>query len=409
MKIWRQGSWILISTVITGIFNYVSSMFVGRVLGPVEYGIFASLNSFSLVLGVVAGIVQTVVTNYVARRRSEGSMAEIRALLVGLLRWLLLSGVAGAMILALASRPLASFLQIPSILPVLAISTFLIPTAVLPLVNGVLRGLQRFGALGGTQISVGMFRLAASVGLISLGLGATGAVAALPLASLAAIAVGMLFLRDVFHLRGTDSMSYREGLFEYSAYAALSLICFAVLTNIDVILVKSRFTPLEAGVYSSAATLGKITLWLPRAAVVLLLPKAAERDARGEPSMDLVRKSLLGVVLLCGAVTVVFFCFPSLIVETLFGEHYRSGASLLGLYGLSMTFGSLVNVWLVYYLALQDKYYAYILLGGTVLLLALLSMFCSTLISVVATLIGVGLFLYLGGEVLLAVRRRSHG
>jgi O-antigen/teichoic acid export membrane protein len=396
----RQGGWMLITTVIAGILYYLSNVFVGRMLGPADYSVFTSLLSLSMILTVVTGVVQTVVTNYVARLRGRGATAEVGALFVYLLKRLLPWGIGGALVLSLIARPLAAFLQIPSLAPVVVFSTFLIPTAVLPAVNGVQRGLQRFGALGWTQVSVAAFRLVAVVGLIILGLGATGAVAALPLSGLGAFALGMILLADVLRQRESRAAPRLDGLFAYSLNAILALACFAVLTNGDVILVKSRFTPTESGLYSAVATLGKTTLWLSSAVVMLLLPKVTEQHAHGQPTLSLVRKSLLAVGLLCGGVTSVFFLSPSFIVEAMFGRQYLNNASLLGWYGLAMTFYSLVNVWLVYYIAIQEKRYAYILSAGVVLLVISLTLWVFNLTQVVMVMVGVGGILCLGGEIL---------
>ena len=398
-----QGGWMLTATVVTGVLNYISNVFVGRMLGPADYGIFTSLVALSMILTVASGVVQTVVTNYVARLRAGAATAEVGTLLVYLLKRLLPCGIGGVLLFSLIAKPLAVFLQIPSLWPVIVIGTFLIPAAVLPAVNGVLRGLQRFGALGGMQISVAVFRLLAVVGLIGLGLGATGAVASLPLSSLSAFVLGMFFLGDVLRRRRMGTTLELSGLFEYSLHAALATICFAVLINSDVILVKSRFSPTEAGLYSAVVTLGRIAFWLSGAVVMLLLPKAAERHALGRSAVGLVRKSLLSVTLLCGGITVAFFLFPSLIMGAFFGEQYLVNASFLGLYGLAMTLYSLANVWLIYYLAVEEKRYAYVLLIGVVLLITLLTLSASDLTQVVVILVGVGIALCLGGELLLLV------
>lgn len=403
----QQGSWMLFATVIAGVLNYLCHMFVGRRLGPADYGIFAAMNSLSLSVVVVAGVIQTVVTNYVARLRSTEAVAEIGALLTYLLKRLLPWGIGSAVALSLLSWPLATFLQLPSVVPVVVMSLFLVPMAVLPAVNGVQRGLQRFGALGCTQISVAVFRLVVAVGLINLGLGASGAVSSFPISSTGAFVLGMLLLSDVLRQRGPAVSLKMERLAEYSFHAALAMICFTILTNIDVILVKSRFTPTESGLYSAVATLGKITLWLPGAVVMLLFPKAAEQHARGKSTVGLLRKSMLIVCLLCGATTTTFFVFSSLIMRVCFGVQYATNASLLGFYGLAMTIYSLVNVWLNYFLAMREKRYSYVLLFGAGLLLVSLALFGSTLSHIVTILIGDALMLCWGGELLLLLRRRS--
>jgi len=391
---------LLIATVVSGVLNYLSNVLGGRMLGPADYGTFTSLASISLILGVVAGVVQTVVTNYVARLRGMGTTADVGTLLVHLLKRLLPWGIGSALVFCLIAKPMTAFLQIPSLGPVIVISTFLIPAAVLPAINGVLRGLQRFRALGKTQVSTAVLRLVAMVGFIGLGLGTTGAVASLPVSSLGASILGIFFLSDVLRQQRKSAVPALSGLLKYSFNAALATICFAVLTNGDVIMVKARFSPTDAGLYSAIATLGKTAFWLSGAAVMLLLPKATQQHARGQPTADLVRKSLLIVGLLCGGVTAIFFLFPSLIVGTFFGEQYLANASLLGTYGLAMTCYSLVNVWMIYCLAVQDERYAYVLLLGVVLLAGAVTLMLSTLVQMVIVVAAIGAVLYLAGEVL---------
>ena len=55
-----------------------------------------------------------------------------------------------------------------------------------------------------------------------------------------------------------------------------------VLTNIDLILVKHFFTPIEAGYYSIAQMVGKIILILPIPIVTVMFPKLSSLDGREE-------------------------------------------------------------------------------------------------------------------------------
>lgn len=172
---------------------------------------------------------------------------------------------------------------------------------------------------------------------------------------------------------------------------------FAVLLNSDVVIVKNRFSPAEAGLYAAVATLGKTALWLPAAVTALLLPKVVDRHARKQPATGLVRQSLWVTGLLCGALNAAFFLFPEPIVRAFFGAGYLASARLLGPYGLAMTVYSLVNVWLFYYIAAQDRWYAWALMVGAAVQGALLFVLPHTLAAVVSLLLGTGCCLFLGG------------
>ena len=136
------------------------------------------------------------------------------------------------------------------------------------------------------------------------------------------------------------------------------------------------------------------------------MAKATEKHAKGWSTSASLRKTLLAVGLLCGTITAAFFVFPTFLVGTLFGEQYLAHASFLGFYSFAMMLFALVNVWLIYYLAVNDKRYTYVLLAGTTLLVALLILFSFNFSQVVIILLGVGIALYLAGELLFYVDKR---
>jgi len=398
----RQGVWMFAATVFSGGLSYLANAAVGRMLPPSDYSVYTAMLSLTLMLGAVTAVVQTVTTNYVARLRAANRMKDVGALLLYLLRRLLPWGALGMIFLWLLGRPLASVLRLPSPVPVWVMATVLVPTVVLPVLQGGLRGLQRFGAFGINAIGQAAVRLAIGVGLILAGWGPVGAVASLPLSQLGAVVLALVWLTGVLRSRNRAFRRDLSGILSYTASAALGLFAFTALTNMDVLIVKSRFAPEQAGLYSAIATIGKITLYLPLAASTLLLPKVAVLNTHHERTVHLLHRTLWVVGGLCGVVTLAFFLFPSSIVELLFGAGYLAWASLLGPYGLVMMLYSLCNVWLVYYLALEDRRYSYVLLCGAILQAVGLSTLPLSLPQMVNVLIGGGVVLNLLGAWLLA-------
>ena len=401
----RQGSWMLAATIIAGGLNYLANAAVGRLLGPADYGIYASMLSLTLVLGAVTAIIQTVTTNYVAQLRAAGRMEDVGAILSYLLRRLLPWGAFGVTLMWLLGHPLAGLLHLPSAVPVWVMGTVMLPIVASPILLGGMRGLERYGAFGSTLVGMALLRLGIGVGLILIGWGAVGAIASLPLSNLGAFALGLIWLVDVFRSRNHEFRPDRSNILSYALYVAVGLTAFTVVTNMDVVIVKSNFIPEEAGLYSAVATTGKIALYLPSAVATLLLPKVAIRNANGERTTLLLYKGLAVVGGLCGAVTLVFFLFASPVVQLLFGAPYLPQARLLGPYGLAMTLYALCNIWLAYYLALQERRYSYALLGVAIVQAVLLPVLSSNLFEVVAILIGGGMLLnLLGGWLLLSHR-----
>jgi O-antigen/teichoic acid export membrane protein len=389
----KEGLWMFAATFISGGLSYLANAAVGRLLGPTNYSVYTAMVSLILMLGAVTAVIQTVTTNYVARLRADEQMPDVGALLVYLLRQLLLWGLAAVVIVWALGRPLAALLHLPSTVPVWVVATALAPIAVLPVLQGGLRGLERFVPYGINMITLATLRLGTGIGLIVAGWDAVGAIASLPLAYLGTAVLALFWLAGTLRLRNHSFQPNLSSILGYASYTAASLFSFTALTNMDILFVKLGFAPDQAGLYSAIATIGKITLYLPFAATVLLLPRVAILNARRERTVQLLYRALLIMGLLCSMITLAFFLFPSLLVELMFGAEYLAWASLLGPYGLAMTLYSLCNLWLAYYLALEDKRYSSALLVGTVLQAVLFLTVTLSLRDMVTVLIVIGLAL----------------
>jgi len=405
-----QGGWLLAATVVAGGFNYLANVLVGKLLGPEEYGAYAALLALSLVLGAPVGVIQTVVANYTARLAAASSdLGSVGALLKSARRTLLPWAIGGALLIALGSGIIATFLHIPSAMPVIVLGCSLLPTALLPVALGALQGLQRFGRFGGGQIATSVSRLGLGVGLILLGWGVSGALAGGVLAGLGTFLLGWWWLRDV-HSAATEAELPAQPhlgneLSRFSTIVAFSTLAYMLLMNGDTITVKSRFPPLEAGLYSAVATVGRIVLFVPGAVVGLMLPRVAEQHARGRPTAALARRSQLATLGLCGLGALAFLAFPGLIMRLLFGAQFMGEAALLAPYGIAMLLLALVNVWTQYFLAVQESRYALFLLTGASLLLVALFAVPLSRAGVVWALIACNGGLVLAGEWLLRHRK----
>jgi O-antigen/teichoic acid export membrane protein len=262
-------------------FDYLFNLIAGRLLEPAAFGIVVSLAAAGQVMVVASRVIQTVTTRYVARYQAGVNAEEqVRAFFQAAIRPAWWWGLAATAILVLLSRPLANFFQIPDVGPVLALVATTLLFALRPVVGGVLQGQQRFAALGNIQVIQAVVRLAAGVLLMTIGLEAFGAMIALPIAVGAALVYGLFLLgRPITVPAEIGQPIPFSDLFRYSAYTAAGLIGYALLVNMDAILVKRFFYPITAGHYGAAVTLGKVIQFFPQAIIMILFPKAAHRKS----------------------------------------------------------------------------------------------------------------------------------
>jgi O-antigen/teichoic acid export membrane protein len=424
----RQSLALVVATTLAYGLDYLFNLAAGRMLEPAEFGIVVSLAAAGQVLVVASRVIQTVATRYIARYRAEAdgdrrTVAFFRAAFRSAWWW----GLAATLAAVLLSWPLARFLQIDTLGPVLALAVTTLLFAIRPVSGGVLQGQQRFAALGSVQIIQAVTRLAAGLLLILFGWGAFGATVALPIASAVALVFALWLLGPNFtrslgrvilprRKRGgltagaiqipAHDVTLPE-LFRYSAFTAGGLIGFALLINMDAILVKRFFDPVTAGQYSAAVTLGKIVQFFPLAIIMILFPKAAHRRAthRDPAAILLLAMAIVGVA--CLGLTAVYFLFGPRLVELIFGPEYTLPGNILGLLGLAMTLLSLLNVWLNYFLSTERTRFVYLIWAGIAGQLLLMLLFHQELWQLPAAMVATGAWLA-GAGLLFYLWERRH-
>jgi O-antigen/teichoic acid export membrane protein len=158
-----------------------------------------------------------------------------------------------------------------------------------------------------------------SIALVLLGWGVFGALGAVAISYFVTTVLSILILRMSFDGEDekgdpgpdwTKTTGYDfSAVYSYAIPVGLTLFFFMVLTNIDLILVKHFFMPIEAGYYSIAQMVGKIVLFLPLPIVMVMFPKLAslKMENQEKKALLLLRYSLISAVSLCGGATIVSF------------------------------------------------------------------------------------------------------
>src|SRR6266849_4460728 len=158
------------------------------------------------------------------------------------------------------------------------------------------------------------------------------------------------------------SVSWRLS-WHYSSHTLMGLAAFAVLANMDALFVKHFFSPSIAGDYGPVVTLAKMSLFIPLAMGIVLLPKATRRRVGGRDPRPILLLALAATLLPGFALTAVYFLYPGSLVRTIFTAAFTSPGMVLGLVNLAATFYAGLNIWLNYALSLERLSFIYILAG----------------------------------------------
>lgn len=382
----QQGVVLMGATTAANVLQYVFHAFMSRALGPTEYGVLTSLLALYVIVSVPAGIAQTVITQYVARFRALSETAKVAGVFGDTVKYLSLAGVVIFILVILASAPIASFLNVPALAPVVVMASVFVVSGGSTAVLGTLQGLQRFFVISATGFLTSVFRLAAGILFVLAGWGAAGALGATTVSTFLAALVGLVFLRDVIRAKSESHGLPLGTISRYTGIVLVGTLAFTVLTNIDLIVVKHYFTPDEAGYYSAASTLGKIILFFPGAISTVMFPKTSHRFALGQTASDLARQSMWAILGLCGFAAVVLALFPTPAVHLLFGSQYDASISLVGLYGATMGLYALVQMLMAFYISQEEARFVWLLAGVTIALGIGLAVYHVTLVQVILSL-----------------------
>ena len=385
----KHSGILFIATFIGGACNYAYQLYMGRGLGPEGYGIFGSLFAISYILFVLAGTIQTSTARFISGFVGEEKRQNIRMFLIGMYKRVLVLGILIFLFFLLASSWISSFLKINSIEPILIVGSFFLFSLLLPVNMGVLQGLQRFEHLGICIVLNFLSKFVFGFFLVNIGFGVNGALSALTLSAIFALIPSFIFLRTSLS-EGTSRKELKfnfSEVYKYSLPALLTMFCFAVPANVDMIIVKHFFSSQQAGLYTAASVLGKIVLFIPEAIALVMFPKVTEALARKENSMNVLYCSILYTGLLSGIIGIAYWIFPSYAVEIPFGYDYINAVPLVKLYGIAMFFFSLSFIIMRYSLALRDQKYVIVFSIFTFLEIALLSIFHEKMTNMVSILV----------------------
>ena len=330
-----------------------------RLLTPQDYGVFNVLISFIMVTSIAISPLGATLTRFFSEYIAKGDLAILKGVFKKLVKRLFFTACASFLIFMFFSSALAKFLKTEAIYiifsgGIIALSFF--P----PLAVSLFQSFQKFMAYSVIGIIASFGKVLVGAGLMLAGLKVIGGLSGFLVSDLLIILIALFFIPSVLKKK-MDKMEIVSKpsinllpIYKYFFPVFLAMFSFTFLTNVDVILVKHFFSPLDAGYYSIAQMVGKIVLFLPSALVIVIFPKSTTHYVRGSNPNKLLYKSLVLATLLCGAITVFCFLFPEFILKILTSKQNPISNSLVGVFALAMSFYALVWIILNFMIATHN-------------------------------------------------------
>ncbi|MFC1504602.1 oligosaccharide flippase family protein [Spirochaetota bacterium] len=403
---------LFIATVLMNGFKFLYHMYTSRVLGPEKYGILVTFLGLLIILTIPALSLQMTISKKTTRFKTQGKLGSVRALFFSTSRWFLLLGIGACIILLILQKPLCTFFHINDPFFVIILAVIVIINLLLPVVKGILQGMQRFISFGAVISSDAILKVFYVFVLFKLGIMLRGALSSnlISIGSVYIISTGLLlyFLtKKAPQPQAEDTSISKKEIFGYALPVFASMLGFSLLGYLDVLLVKHFFNDYNAGLYSATSIVGKAFLFFPDAIAMVLFPKVSEKF---ELKLDTRSLLLKGLALTFGiSLTGVAFCwfFPRLVITILFGEKFLGVAPIVQYFGLAILPLVLLNVIIQYSLAVHRYVFLIFMYMGIILYVFLLWFFHDTFFHVLRALFFSNLFILMMSVIFLMIKKRN--
>jgi len=337
---------------ISSFFNLLYQLTMLRLMPKDKFASLNSLIALLAILAVPAAAFTTMVTKHVsaynARKKLEHLKAVWRKMAVDTFCFSLIVFI----LIVLLRRNIASFLHLDSLGSITILSLIFFLVCLSSVVTGGLQGLEKFKWLAIIGVVAGFSKLLFSVALIksisdALLAGLTG--------FLLSTTIGIVFclwpLRFLMKGESKEKIEMKQ-LYAYIFPVLIVSLCFTLVTNIDLVLVKHFFLT-EVQDYSIAQMIGKIILFLPGVIYAVMFSRVSGLHALKTNSRKILERSLLYTFVLSFSAVAAYNLFPEVIFGLLAGQATKEIVLLGRFFSLAMLFYALSNVLFVYQLSVE--------------------------------------------------------
>jgi O-antigen/teichoic acid export membrane protein len=377
---------MFLASSIGSFFNLLYQLIMLRLVSKETFASLNSLLSLLVIISVPASALNTAVTKHVSTHYARKNREELNTVWQTLALHTFLPSTL-ILILSIAfSRNIASFLQISSTDSIIILAGIFFLSAISSVVNGGLQGLEKFKWLAAITVAAGILKLFSSVLLVKkFPSSLEGALFGLLLPIFIGIALSIWPLRSLLQERSREKLDLKQ-LYFYILPVLLAGLCFALFTNIDMVLVK-RFFSEGAQDYAVAQMIGKIILSIPGVIYVVMFSRASHLHAKKEDPRNILKRSLFFTFVLSFLVAVFYNIFPGFAFRLL-GVEVSPQTIMVGrFFSISMLFYALSNVLFFYQLSIERYTFIKPLLMMAAGLVAAINLFHKTTVMVAVTVL----------------------
>ncbi len=348
MGLLKNSSIVVAGVMISNILAYVFHIYVGRSLGPADYGVFGALMALFMIIALPAGAISYAITKFTAKFNFKKQYNKIGILRKKITKRVWVYSIILFLIISLCSRLIANFLKIDSVVPILFVGFTLIFAMILPVNRGILQGMKKFKIYSWNTIIESAARLGLVMLLLFFGLKVNGAILAYGLGYLIAFLFIFPFIKET-------KVEKKEFLDMQQIYKFIFLVLIVNLIlqgiiNLPTIFIKHFLSSEFTGYWTAALTLARATLFVSTGIIIVMFPEVAEKENH-EDKKRIFKKALFLTLLTSIGIAIIYLSIPHIFINLLYGSEFLSAVPILRWMGLAMIGIACLQLSLNYWLA----------------------------------------------------------
>ena len=325
----------LLMLIVAAIASYAFYFIVARILSVEEYGLLYSLIALTYLFTVPHETIRAVIARYTVDLVAKKKEGQIKGFFLASVK-----NIFGysfiVFIIFLIFLPLLTGLFHASVLNMIIIGASLLVAFLLPIIWGILQGMQSFGHLGINNSIEGVVKLIIAVGLILLGLGVNGALISVPLSLAIAFFAGLWPIRKILRKK-TEKFKGDKAIIRYSIAAFIIFLLFVALYSVDAILARYFLSARLSGLYGSLSMMSKTGLFVAITITRVMFSAIAEQSHKNKKASKLKEHGSRQILFTAGLyVLIVIAMFllaaifaPELYITVFVGNQYLDAAPYL--------------------------------------------------------------------------------
>jgi stage V sporulation protein B len=286
----KSTFWLVVSEIIFNLSGYVIHSFVGRILGPADYGRYGLVVTLTTMIIILIGNgIPTAMAKYI----SEIFETNPRLILVIKKKAIILQSILIGVITLIFffSAPLISYaLGDASLIPLFRISTLIIPAfAMASFYFSYYTGLHKFNTQSILKTMRSVLKVVAIIGL-AYAFRVSGSIVGYALAAFSVFLIAFTldqfkYTRELKKAVKTQNLGLKstfetKKLVNYAWQIILFFLAYELLISIDLYLVKGILhDDFLTGIYNASLTVGRIPYYIFYALTIMLLPVISKTTA----------------------------------------------------------------------------------------------------------------------------------